>query len=479
MSKPDPPAPPDPVATARAATGTNVSTAIANAFLNNTNQVTPTGAVDYNQTGDYTWTDPSTNSTYTIPRFTATQTLSPQQQAIQNQREATQYNLAGMGNQQSQRVANLLSTPFQTSGYGPTGGNAAYLQNLAPALTSYAGGGPLQRSIGPTGPITNTYGPADNFSADRQRVEDSLMNRMNPQLQQQQAQLQQHLADQGIRYGSTAYNNAMLTYNQQADDARWGAISQAGQEQQRMTEEAQNLAQFQNTAQQQGYEQQLGMGQFANQAQQQQYNQNAAMASFYNQGQAQNLAQQQDAFNAAQAQRNQWLQEQYAQRNQPLNEITSLMAGSQVSQPNFLNTPQSQIPTTDIAGLINNNFNQQMGVYQQQNQQYNSLVGGLLGLGAGALKASDERVKKDVVRIGSVLSQDPDHDEKDMGTTFGAARTELPIYAYSYKNDPASTRHLGPMAQDVEKVDKKAVKTIGGVKHIDTGRVMGNILRAA
>jgi hypothetical protein len=35
------------------------------------------------------------------------------------------------------------------------------------------------------------------------------------------------------------------------------------------------------------------------------------------------------------------------------------------------------------------------------------------------------------------------------------------------------------MAQDVERMDKKAVKTIGGVKHIDTGRVMGSILRAA
>jgi hypothetical protein len=35
------------------------------------------------------------------------------------------------------------------------------------------------------------------------------------------------------------------------------------------------------------------------------------------------------------------------------------------------------------------------------------------------------------------------------------------------------------MAQDVEKVDKRAVKTIAGRKHIDTGRVMGSILRAA
>jgi hypothetical protein len=31
----------------------------------------------------------------------------------------------------------------------------------------------------------------------------------------------------------------------------------------------------------------------------------------------------------------------------------------------------------------------------------------------------------------------------------------------------------------VEKVDRGAVKEIGGIKHIDVGRVMGGILRAA
>jgi len=490
MSKPDPPSPPNPIDTARASTGTNVSTAIANAWLNNVNQVTPYGAVDYNQTGSYTWTDPTTNSTYTIPRFTATQTLSPTQQAIQGQQEATQYNLAGMSNAQSQRISSLLSTPFTTAG-GPAGGDASGIKNLPGAKTSYDPGGQIQSSLHGVGNITNTYGPADNFSADRQRVEDSLMARMNPQLQIQQNQLQQQLADQGIRYGSQAYADAMDNYNRSANDARWGAIQQAGAEQQRMTQEAGALAAFQNQAQQQGYEQILGQGQFANQAQQQGYNQNAALASFFNQGNAQNLAQQQDAFNAAQSQRNQWLQEQYAQRNQPINEITSLMSSSNVTNPNFLNTQGSQIPTTDVAGLINNSFNQQLGIYQQQNQQYNSLVGGLLGLGAGALKASDERVKENIVQLGSVLSldpdkdsdsarRDPDRDERTMGRTFGVEPTaELPVYSYSYKGDPASVRHVGPMAQDVEKLDKKAVKSIGGVKHIDTKRVMGNILRAA
>ena len=55
---------------------------------------------------------------------------------------------------------------------------------------------------------------------------------------------------------------------------------------------------------------------------------------------------------------------------------------------------------------------------------------------------------------------------------------KLPIYQYSYKDDPASIRHIGPMAQDVEKIDPGAVGTVHGIKYIDGPRVMGNILRA-
>src|SRR6476659_57353 len=98
MGKPDPPQPPNPYQTAAAQTGTNVSTGVANAFLNNVNQNTPQGSLNYDVTSNYNWTDPSTGQTYTIPRFTATQTLSPAQRALQTQNEATQLNLATMGN---------------------------------------------------------------------------------------------------------------------------------------------------------------------------------------------------------------------------------------------------------------------------------------------------------------------------------------------------------------------------------------------
>ena len=78
MGKPSAPTPPNPYATASAATSTNVATAIANANLGNVNQVTPQGNLDYSNTGNYDFTDPVSGANYSIPQFTATQTLSPE-----------------------------------------------------------------------------------------------------------------------------------------------------------------------------------------------------------------------------------------------------------------------------------------------------------------------------------------------------------------------------------------------------------------
>jgi hypothetical protein len=465
MGKPSAPTPPNPFQTAAAQTGTNVSTAVANAYLNNTNQVTPTGNLSYSPTGNHAWTDPSTGQTYNVPSFTATQTLTPQGQAIQDQTLASQYNLAGMANAQSRRIGGLLSHEMDTTG-APTAGTPTGLSNIPGASTSYDPGGAIQSTFGPAGDITKSYGP-DDFSSDRQRVEESLMARMNPQLARERGNIEQRLADQGIRYGSQAYSGAMDDYNRQANDARFGAISQAGSEQQRMMDMAAQRAGFQNAAQQQQYEQQLGRGSFTNQAQAQQNSQNAALAGFRNTGLAQQMQQQQSIFNAQNAARNQFMQEQYAQRNQPINEITSLLSGSQVQNPNFINTPGSQIPTTDIAGLVNQNFNQQAQNYNTASQSWNSLMGGILGLGSGIIK-SDERSKENKVRLGTVFSATPRADDDKV----------LPIYGYSYKGDPDETRHIGPMAQDVERIDRGAVKTIRGTKYIKPARVMGNILRA-
>ena len=117
--------------------------------------------------------------------------------------------------------------------------------------------------------------------------------------------------------------------------------------------------------------------------------------------------------------------------------------------------------------MINQNFAQQSQNYQAANQNWQSTMGGLLGLGGKLATMSDRRSKQNIEKIGTVFSAGEDN-----------GRHKLPVYEWEYKHDPG-TRRVGPMAQDVEKIDPGAVGEIGGVKHIDANRVMGGILRAA
>jgi hypothetical protein len=404
-----PPTPPSPIATAGAQTGANVSTALANTFLNNYNQNTPQGSVKYDVTDSYKFNDPNTGATYDIPRFTVNQTLSPEEQKIFEQSEAAKYNLANLANTQSGRLGSLLGTNISLVG--------------APGVDD-----PKTLKLGTA---VRSFGDDEDYNRARTHVEDALFQRLQPQLQRSANSLDQRLADQGIRYGSPAYNAAYQTYNQRVNDAHL-AVTQAGAAEQ-----------------------------------QQAFNQAQARAAFGNAGLAQQIAQQQQFLNAQNLARQNYLTEQYALRNQPINEITALLSGSQVSRPDFRSTPINTIPTTDVAGLMNTNFSQQFGNYKQQSENTNQLIGGLFGLGGNLVKASDRRLKKDVHKIGSVMAGTPQKVQ------------EMPVYEYSYKDDPSSTRHIGPMAQDVEKIDPGAVgKDKRGMRYIDTNRVMGSILRA-
>jgi hypothetical protein len=570
---PDPPQPPNPVQVAGAQTAANIGTATANSYLNNVNQVTPQGSLNYDVSSTFTYTDPNDGKQYQIPRWTATQRLSPTQRYISDLQGDTQGNLAQMAQGQSGVLQNILGTPFdpsrggnfdaaaylsrygdvaasaqnaaqnwrhtedfdpqlylnaypdvaaaaQQSGMNPTDfarqhyeqsgrnegrneGFARYTpedfaqyhyqtfgrgegrvpgQQMAPGAgqadwlnqAGFASGdigfaGQQQGAFGDAGNITRTYGPQDSFSADRGRIEQAMFERVNPQLQQDEARLREQLANQGIRYGSQAYEDAMRNYSNRVTDTRLGITAQGGAEQQRLMDMAAKQAGFQNEAQQQAYQQLLGRGQFANTAQQQQFAQQTARLNAYNTAQAQNLERQKSLFNAANSQRNQFMQEQYMQRNQPLNEITSLLSGSQIQQPQWLNTPSSQIPTTDMAGILNNRFTQDMAIYNSQNQNFQQLMGGIFGAIGGIGKGvalSDERAKENINRIGTVFAAGRDGEKP------------LPVYEYSYKADPMQQRRVGPMAQDVEKIEPRAVKQKRGVKFIDKTK-LGSILRAA
>jgi hypothetical protein len=137
-------------------------------------------------------------------------------------------------------------------------------------------------------------------------------------------------------------------------------------------------------------------------------------------------------------------------RNQPINEITALLSGSQVQNPNVQGSQPQGAATTDVAGLINSNYSQKYQNWQDAASSSNSLLGGLFGLGKAAIMASDIRVKENLKPIYT----------RDDGLT---------VYSFDYVW--GGPRQIGVMAQDVEAVYPDAVVEIDGIKHVDYGRL--------
>lgn len=145
--------------------------------------------------------------------------------------------------------------------------------------------------------------------------------------------------------------------------------------------------------------------------------------------------------------RGQAMNEILTARNQPLNEITALMSGSQVSQPNFRNEAQTPVSGVDYAGLVQGNFANEMA-------GHNAMIGGLAGLGGAAAgagakmwAASDRRLKTDIRRVGT-------HERLGIG-----------IYTYRFKGH--DTVQMGVMADELAQVLPHAVMDMGEFLAVD------------
>jgi hypothetical protein len=74
-----------------------------------------------------------------------------------------------------------------------------------------------------------------------------------------------------------------------------------------------------------------------------------------------------------------------AERNQPINEITALMSGGQVNQPQFGQTPQTSVANTDVAGITQQGYENSLIPWKQDVASKNAMMGGLFSLGGAAL----------------------------------------------------------------------------------------------
>lgn len=163
-----------------------------------------------------------------------------------------------------------------------------------------------------------------------------------------------------------------------------------------------------------------------------------------------------DAFNQlALTGRGQAVNEILTERNQPINEISALMSGSQVQQPSFVGgTPQAQVAGVDYTGLVRDKYNADMAAYNAQMQGRNAMMGGMFSLAAAPFQMfrfSDERVKENIEKVGKL----------DNG---------LNVYSYNYKG--SDTPEIGLLAQEVRKKKPRAVKSFGGILAVHYGKAV-------
>lgn len=312
------PKPPDPYATAAAQTQSNIGTASANAMIGNANENNPYGSVNYSQTGTGYITDSKGTKT-AVPTYTRNVTLSPDEQQLFDKQNQMQQNLADIGVQQTGKIGGLLNTSLNTQGL-PDWQNYA----SAPGLkTTYAGAEDTQNA----------------YSADRDKVTNALMTRYNAINDPVNAAQEVSLAARGLSPGSQNWGSVQDAQGRSRNDAATQAILAGGQEQSRMLTDAYNAANFYNTAATQGFQ-----------------NQNVATAN------ANNL-------------RGSELTERQNLRTEPLNEISALMSGSQVSVPQFQPYNAPSVAGTPIGQYIQDNYNAKV-------QQANATNTGLFGLGS-------------------------------------------------------------------------------------------------
>jgi len=353
----------------------NVETARVQSKLSNPNIYTPYGTQLVSYNGD----------TPTI-----TQSLTPAAQKTLTEQQNVQSQLAQLGSKGTQLAGNVLDKPFAFGG---------------PAVqTSFNQGGPLQSA-----PSAGQYGLAQGgvnapnltSSLDLSGVakmpvnagmtgQQAIMSRLEPSLQKNRVSTETQLINQGLRPGTEAYDNAIQILGQQENDARQQAALQGinldmSANQQGYGQALQNAG-FGNQAQLAGFGANLQNQQAGNQAIGQNYaqgmssaqSQNAIEAQRYNQAlqgaQFGNTAQQQALAQAIQG------------RQMPLNEISALMSGSQIQNPQFQAYSGSNIAPAQIFGATQAQAQNAQNTYNQQVATQNANTAGLFGLGGAALK---------------------------------------------------------------------------------------------
>ena len=370
---PAPPAAPDYTAAAVAQGAANVDAARASAKLSNPNVYSPYGTQLVSYEGD-------------VP--TIRQTLTPEAQRTLEAQQALQGNLARLGGTAYANAFGAMSTPFSFGGQVQTQFNQGGALQNAPSAGQYgfAQGGANAPNLTSQLDLSNVAKMPVNAGTTAQ---EAIMRRLEPSLARQRTSTETQLINQGLRPGTEAYDNAARILGEQENDLRSQAALQG--------------LNLDIGANQQGFSQALQGGQFANAAdlaqfgaaQQAQQAANQAIAQNYGQGltasQAQNATEAQrynQALQAAQfgnTAQQQALAQALQQRQLPLNEISALMSGSQIQNPQFGAYQGQNIAAAPVANAAAQQGAYNQNLYNQQVAGQNANTAGLFSFGSAGV----------------------------------------------------------------------------------------------
>lgn len=252
---------------------------------------------------------------------------------------------------------------------GRTGGN------MAPPSQA----GSVQAGNLPSGNVPPLVGGADLSGAMKDAQDAAYKNAagyLDPQWANAQTALENKLANQGVMQNSEAWNKAMDDFGRQKEfaysQARSGAVAQGNAAHGQLFGEglAANANQF---------GQNLQGAQFSNQVREQ------LVQAGFTQQQIDNLEAQHRFQNSLSA-RNQGINELLLEQNNPLQMYQALSGGTGVTQPQFTNTPGSNMNPTDILSAIMqgysgqlNSFNSQTGSANSNNAAMAAIIAALIG----------------------------------------------------------------------------------------------------
>lgn len=199
-----------------------------------------------------------------------------------------------------------------------------------------------------TGAAPTAY-DREAYGAQRDQVTNALMERYRAQTEPQRQAQEAQLAARGLAPGSQNWGSVQDAQNRQDTDQTAAAVVAGGAEQSRMLADERA-----------GYQQQQDYANFLN-----------------------NL-------------RGGQFQERQAVRNQPINEISALMSGSQVTVPQFQQFSRQGVDAVPVGQYIQDNYQNKVNSANATNQ-------GLFGLGGAALGmfnfTSDRRLKKEIHKL--------------------------------------------------------------------------------